>query len=97
MTSEHFADGSMAKEYVEQDEYTRSMALLAVDNVRMKADIIQLRDEIKRQKESWASLCAMNVRIERQRATIEEFKKKLLTTQVVLAIVALSAAIAAFI
>lgn len=79
------------------DDITRSLSLLAVDNVRMKADIIQLRDELKRQKENWAELCAMNIRISQQNASIKDFNKKLLTTQIVFSILALSAAIAAFI
>ena len=79
------------------DDITRSLSLLAIDNVRMKADITQLQDRIKQQDYNWATVCALNIRIEQQNSAIKGFKKKLLTTQVVLAIVALSAAIAAFI
>lgn len=59
------------------DDITRSLSLLAIDNVRMKADIIQLRDELKRQKENWAELCALNIRVEQQNTTLKDLKKKL--------------------
>lgn len=95
--SEHFADGSVAKEYVTQDDYSRSMAELSVDAVRTKADIIQLRDGLKAQKENWAALCAMNIRIEQQKNSLDTLKKKLLTTQRYMGIIALLALVALFI
>lgn len=79
------------------DDITRSLALLAVDNVRMKADIIQLRDKQGDMKYIWKSLDNVVNRNEQQIYEIEDLKKNLLTTQVVLVILALSAAIAAFI
>lgn len=95
----YFPDLMVARigDLVKKDDYEKSMALLAIDNVRMKADIIQLRDELKRQKENWVELCEMNIRISQQSASIKDFKKNLLTTQIVFGIFALSAAIAAFI
>jgi hypothetical protein len=86
-----------APKYVKEDDYTRSITQIGVDAVRTKADIIQLRDEIKAQKENWATLCAMNIRMEQQKNTLDALNKKLLTTQRCLGIVALLAAIAAFI
>lgn len=79
------------------DDITRSLSLLAIDNVRMKADIIQMQDKLNNLQYLWKSIDRLVDTNQRQEFEIEKMNKKLLTTQVVLAIVALSAAIAAFI
>ena len=86
-----------APKYVKEDDYTRSMAELGVDAVRTKADIIQIRDELKAQKENWAELCAINIRVEQQKNVVETLKKKLLTTQRCVVLLTVFAAIALFI
>lgn len=83
--------------YVTQDDYTRSMAQLGVDAVRTKADILQIRDELKAQKENWSELCAINIRLEQQKNAIAKLRKDLLTARVTTGIVAGLALVALFI
>jgi len=99
--SEHFADGSAAKEYVTQDDYTRSMAELGVDSVRTKADIIQIRDSVSNVQDQALKAIWLHGKLSRELYETEEkikiLKKKLLTTQHWIIIIAVLALLGAFI